>query len=786
MIKWSPTRKPAIPPARFSRLKLRASLLGIMLSMLCAYTNTYAIEETLSFYVDSPSRSLWQDPTLTAGGWVWGGFDDPIERVALESGGWSEDAGYGGERGDVAIALGIPAAVRSGFRVSIEVHDEQVKNSAITIAAYRASGKRVELKTFQFVPSLLSKRWKSWLDQYPQWKNDLFWVLPGSSGVSDGNDYEFKATYRDYQSETLKLGLRVPLLYMRTTLGQSNDWEFTVRPRKIKLENGRWVSADWLQGLTDLSIEKQLPILFTLNGGVWGDAYSAGPEFDLIDYLELDSINCQWDQLDTVHSDGMRGDLPGSLPSPELSRMLTLNALNKTVRYYKKRNLQAAGRSLFAFSEAHPHLFAGINLDADLYLSPFVEGSWHDFNPDTLKQFRQWLAGQGLYSDEGELASYREQSLTLQEVNRISDKRFATWQAVDPPREAPVQFLPSVDVDPWMHLWERFRRHLVDLHYDELSQWLVEVGIPKDKIFSSQAFIEPRKPVQPFAENLNSPVKNYDSAGVSIEGAKPRFGHLGAILYGQSALNNMETESGRRLFNTFYQFDPDWAIVEHSVADFRDPPKMIPTYAASYRSLRESFNYHAQMISPMAWNGNHGDSVDQPGFAAHTAFRGTPMESALKDFLREYAFLPRRALLWSFGNGVHSSADGWVDGSGNSILWPESGKLRWHHPAGEVNLHSPAELALMPSLHKMLVIDLLKKESVDAIAVDYRESQGGWLSVTPMTPIEAFQSGPSGISIPLDWSSADQPKRIRLRIEMTSSGENMIDHIAILPTGQVP
>ena len=248
----------------------------------------------------------------------------------------------------------------------------------------------------------------------------------------------------------------------------------------------------------------------------------------------------------------------------------------------------------------------------------------------------------------------------------------------------------------------------------------------------------------------------------------------------------METESGRRLFNTFYQFDPDWAIVEHSVADFRDPPKMIPTYAASYRSLRESFNYHAQMISPMAWNGNHGDSVDQPGFAAHTAFRGTPMESALKDFLREYAFLPRRALLWSFGNGVHSSADGWVDGSGNSILWPESGKLRWHHPAGAVNLHSPTELALMPSLHKMLVIDLLKKESVDAIAVDYRESQGGWLSVTPMTPIEAFQSGPSGISIPLDWSSADQPKRIRLRIEMTSSGENMIDHIAILPTGQVP
>lgn len=786
MIRRSLTRKTATWQVRFALLNLRESLLVLTLLILCACPNTSAAKQAVSFFVDSPSRSLWQDPTLTVGGWIWGGFDDPIERVALESGDWSEDAGYGVERGDVAIALGIPAAVHAGFSISIEVKDDQVKNSDITIAAYRESGKRVELKTFQFAPSLLSNRWRPWLDQYPQWRNDLFWVLPGSSGVSNGDDQNFKKTYQDYQSDTLKLGLRVPVLYMRTTLGEQQDWEFTVQPRRIKLENGRWVSDDWLKGLTDLSIEKQLPVLFTLNGGVWGDAYSAGPEYDLIDHLEQDLINCQWDQLDAVYPDGMRGDLPGSLPAPQLSRMLTLNALNKTVRYYKKRNLQAAGHALAAFSKAYPHLFVGINLDADLYLSPFVEGSWHDFNPDTLNQFRQWLSGKGLYSDGGELVSYREQSLTLQEVNRISEKAFTNWQAVDPPRGAPLQFLPSVGAHPWMHLWERFRRHLVDLHYDDLSRWLVEVGIPENKIFSSQAFIDPRKPVQPFAENLNSPVKNYDSAGVSIEGAKPKFGHLGAILYGQSALNDMETESGRSLFSIFHQFDPDWAIVEHSVADFRGPPKKIPSYAASYRSLRESFNYHAQMISPMAWNGNNGDSIEQPGFRAHTAFRGTPMESALKDFLREYAFLPRRALLWSFGNKVHSSADGWVNGSQSSILWPELGKLRWHHPAGEVSLYSPTEIALIPNLHRMLVIDISKKKSVSAIAVDYRESHGAWLSVTPMTLITDFKNGPSGISIPLYWPSASQPERIRLRIEMSSPGENMIDHIAILPTGQAP
>ena len=162
------------------------------------------------------------------------------------------------------------------------------------------------------------------------------------------------------------------------------------------------------------------------------------------------------------------------------------------------------------------------------------------------------------------------------------------------------------------------------------------------------------------------------------------------------------------------------------------------------------------------------------------------MESALKDFLREYAFLPRRALFWSFGNDVHSSADGWVEGSQGGILWPESGKLRWHHPAGEVSLQSPSELALIPTLHKMLVIDISKTAPVSAIAVDYREPDGDWLPVTPMTPIAALESGPSGIAIPLNWLSTSQPKRIRLRIAMSSSGENMIDHIAILPTGQIP
>ncbi len=158
-----------------------------------------------------------------------------------------------------------------------------------------------------------------------------------------------------------------------------------------------------------------------------------------------------------------------------------------------------------------------------------------------------------------------------------------------------------------MHLWERFRRHLVDLHYDDLSRWLVEVGIDPDKIYSSQGFMAPRKAAMPFSERLDSSLKNYDSAGMTVEGARPDPGHLGAIIYGQSAMNNIATESGRSLFKVFYDTDPDWGIVEHNTADFRDPPGQLPGYGEAYTSLRELFNFHARVLSPMAWNGSNGE-----------------------------------------------------------------------------------------------------------------------------------------------------------------------------------
>ena len=42
-----------------------------------------------------------------------------------------------------------------------------------------------------------------------------------------------------------------------------------------------------------------------------------------------------------------------------------------------------------------------MNLDPDTYLNPFFEEKqWYDYNPGTLRQFRQWLAGSGPYASK--------------------------------------------------------------------------------------------------------------------------------------------------------------------------------------------------------------------------------------------------------------------------------------------------------------------------------------------------------------------------------------------------
>jgi hypothetical protein len=285
--------------------------------------------------------------------------------------------------------------------------------------------------------------------------------------------------------------MRVPILYMRTTAGASGDFSFDAGFDVARRIDGRVVADDALAPALSWSRGRRLPVLVTLNGGIWADAAGSAPAWDAIDRLEQDPRNCQWNERDEVMPDDHLAHLPGSHASPELARALTLNVYAHDVRRYKKRNLQQAADVLLRFMRDTPELLLGVNLDPDVYINPFfAEAQWYDYNPGTLRQFRHWIAGTGPYRGECEpdvpdlTGHARARALALSDVAAIAGRRFTSFDDVDPPRRFSRDPRRPFWNDPWVREWETFRRHLVHLHYDELAQWLCEAGIPADRIWT--------------------------------------------------------------------------------------------------------------------------------------------------------------------------------------------------------------------------------------------------------------------------------------------------------------
>ena len=504
-------------------------------------------------------------------------------------------------------------------------------------------------------------------DSYAQGKTDVtrtFYFTVASSNISLGGFGDFKEKLAPFAIGHCQLGFMAPVLYMRSTLGAQHDWQFDPDfDESRKQASGKLVVADSLRSILDYAVEHQIPCVIGLNGGIWGDAAGSCPEWDLTDHLEEDEINCQWNQRDEVMPDDYLTHLTGAESAPELSRALTLNHYNNSVRNYKKRNLQQAAQHIIEFSRQHPHLYLGSNLDPDCYHNPFFEGEqWYDFNPQTLEQFRDWLAGTGAYQEE--LKDCIDHSVfSLPELNSYLRTSYQDWSEVEPPRH--VQCKPCTALEEKaLTLWEQFKRHIIHRHYSDLSEWLVAAGLSERMIFSSQGFTSPRGRIDPFALRLDSPLKNYDSGGMSLEGSKPEQGHVGAILYGESARNTIQTENQPSFFENIRTLDPDWAVVEFNPADLRDDAQALPDYGYAWACLREMFNHGARFVNLMAWNGSSGNDQGKQGFNAHMALRDTPLEQALIDFMLMYADIVRGDQCYTFGTRRYASLDGWSVAAG--------------------------------------------------------------------------------------------------------------------------
>ncbi len=783
-------------------------------------------------FVDSPEGETLAAGPLTVTGWALA--RDGVRAVELRMPGITVAAKMGVARPDVAQAKpGYPGNPGAGFEARIDLAALAAAPAAdrrpLSIVAIGNNGVETELARKDLIDPAAFARWTG-AAATPARGEPPFRVLPALSGIGIGDARGLETRYRSYVSPTVGVGLRVPILYLRTTRGAAADFAFDPDWDIERRCGARRIADDSLSGTIAHAKAKRLPLLVTLNGGIWADAACDVPAWDINDRLEQDPANCQWNEQNAVMADDALSHLPGSQAAPELGRSLTFNVYARDVRRYKQRNLQQAARLLAGFARAHPDLFVGVNLDPDSYLNPFFEEKqWYDYNPGTLRQFRHWLAGSGPYAGRPDapgvpdLSGYRRaRPLSLAEVSALSGRSFARWNDVDPPRvfpRAPRDGRPAFADDPWTREWELFRRHLVHLHYDELARWLVDAGIPRDRIWSSQGFMAPHATAQPFAVRLDSPSKNYDTGGMTVEGAKPRDGHLGAILYGPAAANDIRMEGPLSLFATLRAVDPRWAAVEYNPADLRQPDKL-PGYASGHRGLSALWNHGAAFVSPMAWNGSNGLFAGQPGFVPYTSWLNTPFEEAAKDFMLARAGLSPRARLWTFGAAAHADADGWQAEVGALAARP--GQLALTATDGRVVLRSPHELALTARGFDRLVLGFVTAASpagsasgaptADAplpprrgsagdaagtplpphfplrLRVDARAGETSpWQRVADVADASKLARAPAGLVVPLTLPATPRGvavDRLRIELEFADGAPAPLSRIALLPPGR--
>ena len=264
--------------------------------------------------------------------------------------------------------------------------------------------------------------------------NKLRVFYPGGT-VDFRNSFPQLRELRDMvQGGCVNVGFRGRLEYMRTTRGKQADYVFDPDfPESLRKRNGKEMTGDSLHELLQTALRFHAPLMITLDGGVWADAKFSAPDLDIVDMLEQDERTVQWNQFGKSElGDALKG-LAGATDSPLLARMMSLNYYNRRFLDYKKRNLQAAVREIVKFSTS-PKNFVMVNLDPDEYINPwFYLTQWYDYNPDTLRQYREWLFHLGPYVDGGELAfSRHEPIMTLEEANRLAKRSWKEISLVEP------------------------------------------------------------------------------------------------------------------------------------------------------------------------------------------------------------------------------------------------------------------------------------------------------------------------------------------------------------------
>jgi hypothetical protein len=451
---------------------------------------------------------------------------------------------------------------------------------------------------------------------------------PTGPSAAAGPDPQHEVnSFRDLvEGPCVQVGMRMRVEYLRTTRGRAHDFAFDPHFDSTRIRtNGRTMTTAGLEPALDLALRNNMPVLISLDGGVWADSAFPSPEWDVVDNLEEDEQAVQWNQFGRSEKDDALVATSGSKDGAQLARMMSLNVYNEKFRAYKKRNLQAAVAHIVAHQRRLPRHAVWINLDSDNYINPwFKDTQWYDYNPGTLRQFREWLSGTGPYASGGPLAGGALMpALDLPAINRIAKADWKELDDVDPPRGV-------LDVtDPWYALWIRFKRHLVARHYADLSQWACEAGMSRDRIYTAVGIADGMVP-----REFDGRVHGWnDQAGVSLRGGKPGCGHLGVVMYGPAIRGEGMRTDGRSILDAVTGIDPAFGVVEFHPANL-DIPNRFPTHAESRDALERLLGAGARFLSPM-WGRTASEQTLSPAqFRAFEAMEGTAFETELVRSLR--------------------------------------------------------------------------------------------------------------------------------------------------------
>src|SRR5439155_12738658 len=175
--------------------------------------------------IDTPPGEVIAGTSVHISGWAV----DPegVRAVEIRVDGKPYAARYGISRPDVAQARpGFPDSVAPGFAFDGEFGALGPERHDVSVVAISRGGRESVLGRKGLVPPAALEQWHALYEQRHAGRLPPFYIIPALSAIGLGGASELDTAYDGYLSPTFKVGMRVPILYLRTTLGAAKDWVF--------------------------------------------------------------------------------------------------------------------------------------------------------------------------------------------------------------------------------------------------------------------------------------------------------------------------------------------------------------------------------------------------------------------------------------------------------------------------------------------------------------------------------------------------------------------------------